>query len=164
MTDDTKIEALEALVTDMQARLKLAEDREAIWRLFMVMQNAIDGRDIRTYAEGFTEDGVWAGVVGRGVGPKGVEEILGKFMKPWESHATRTWHVTLDFVVDIDGDTATSTSKFQHITHDEKGELRVWHLGAYDDRLVRTPAGWKFTRRNAYVIVPYMEPKFQLVD
>ncbi|MBN8830585.1 MAG: nuclear transport factor 2 family protein [Sphingomonadales bacterium] len=164
MADDAKIEALQALVDDMQKRLKLAEDREAIWRLVMAMQSAIDGRDIRAYAEGFTEDGVWAGVVGRGVGPKGVEEILGKYMKPWESHSTRTWHTTLDFVVDVDGDTATSTSKFQHITHDEKGELRVWHLGAYDDRLVRTPAGWKFTRRNAYVIVPYMEPKFQLVD
>jgi ketosteroid isomerase-like protein len=161
MTDATTIEALQARLESMEKRFKEAEDREAIWRLLMVMQNAIDGRDIKTYGEGFTEDGVWAGVVGRGVGPKGVEAILGKYMKPWASQATRTWHTTLDFVVDIDGDTATSTSKFQHIKADENGELQVWHLGAYDDRLVRTAQGWKFTQRLAYVIIPYMEPKFQ---
>jgi ketosteroid isomerase-like protein len=162
MTEAATIQALQARLEELEKQNREAADREAIWRLMMVMQSAIDGRDIRTYAENFTEDGVWAGVVGRGVGPKGVEEILSKYMKPWESHSTRTWHTTLDVVIDIDGDTASSTSKFQHITHTDTNELKVWHLGAYDDRLVRTPQGWKYTQRNAYVIVPYMEPKFQL--
>jgi uncharacterized protein (TIGR02246 family) len=163
MADTATVQALQARLESMEKRLQEADDREAIWRLMMVMQNAIDHRDIATYAAGFTEDGVWAGVVGRGVGPKGVEEILGKYMRPFESQSQRTWHTTLDVIIDIDGDTATSTSKFQHITHTETNELRVWHLGAYDDRLVRTSQGWKYTQRNAYVIVPYMEPKFQLV-
>ena len=159
----TDITALQARLDAMEKRLAEAEDREAIWRLFMAMQHAIDSRDLKAYGAGFTDDGVWAGVVGRGVGPKGVEAILSQYMKPWASQATRTWHVTLDVLIDIDGDTATATSKFQHITPTETGELRVWHLGAYDDRLVRTPQGWKFSQRHAYVIIPYMEPKFQQV-
>lgn len=163
MSDAPLVHALQARLDSLEKRCREADDREAIWRLMMVMQNAVDGRDLKTYGENFTEDGVWAGVVGRGVGPKGVEEILSKYMRPWESQAKRTWHTTLDVVIDIDGDTARSTSKFQHITPTEEGELRVWHLGAYDDRLVRTPQGWKFTQRLAYVIVPYMEPKFQLI-
>jgi len=163
MSEAATIEALQARIESMEKRFREAEDREAIWRLFQTMQSAIDNRDLKTYGEGFTEDGVWAGVVGRGVGPEGVAEILGKYMKPWESEATRTWHTTLDVVIDLDGDSATSTSKFFHITPTVDGELRVWHLGAYDDKLVRTPQGWKFTQRHAYVIVPYMEPKFQLI-
>jgi uncharacterized protein (TIGR02246 family) len=164
MSDQTEVAALQARLESMEAKFQEAEDREAIYRLMIRMQNAIDGRDIATYAGNFTEDGVWAGVVGRGVGPKGVEEILGKFMKPWENQSSRSWHTTLDVVIDINGDTATSQSKFQHITHTDENELRVWHLGAYDDRLVRTAQGWKYTQRNAYVIVPYMKPKFQQVD
>ncbi|WP_404713861.1 nuclear transport factor 2 family protein [Sphingomonas sp. MMS24-J13] len=159
----TDAAALQARLDAMEKRLAQAEDREAIWRLFMAMQAAIDNRDLKAYGEGFTEDGVWAGVVGRGVGPVGIAEILGQYMKPWDSEATRTWHVTLDVLIDIDGDSATASSKFQHITPAENGTLRVWHLGAYDDRLVRTAQGWKFTQRLAYVIVPYMEPKFQRV-
>ncbi len=163
MSDKAEFQALQARLEQMEKDLKEVQDREAIWRLFMTMQSAIDNRDMATYGAGFTQDGVWAGVVGRGVGPQGVAEILGKFMKPWESEAARTWHTTLDFQVDIDGDTATSTSKFQHIKADDNGDLQVWHLGAYDDRLIRTSQGWKFTQRLAYVIVPYMEPKFQLI-
>lgn len=161
MTDTATIETLQARIERLEKRLAEADDREAIWRLFMAMQAAIDSRDLKAYGEGFTEDGVWAGVVGRGVGPAGIAAILSQYMRPWESQATRTWHVTLDVVIDLDGDAATATSKFQHITPTDTGELRVWHLGAYDDRLVRTPHGWKFTQRLAYVIVPYMEPKFQ---
>ncbi len=163
MSDKAEFQALQARLEQMEKDLKEVQDREAIWRLFMTMQSAIDNRDLKTYGAGFTQDGVWAGVVGRGVGPQGVAEILGKFMKPWESEAARTWHTTLDFQVDIDGDTATSTSKFQHIKADDNGDLQVWHLGAYDDKLVRTAEGWKFTQRLAYVIVPYLEPKFQLI-
>ena len=163
MSDAADLQSLQALVGDLQARLKLSEDREAIWRLMMAMQDAIDGRDIPAYANNFTEDGVWAGVVGRGVGPAGVLEILGKYMKDWTDQSARTFHTTLDVVIDIDGDTATSTSKFQHIKHADDGTLEVWHLGAYDDELVRTPQGWKFSQRHAYVIIPYMEPKFQQV-
>ncbi len=163
MTDTATIAALQARLESMEKRFGEAEDREAIWRLFMAMQHAIDSRDMAAYGAGFTEDGVWAGVVGRGVGPKGIADILGQYMKPWESQATRTWHTTTDVVIDLDGDTARSTSKFYHITPTDTGELRVWHLGTYDDRLVRTPQGWKFTQRLAYLIVPYMEPKFQRI-
>ena len=148
---------------DLRTRLKLVEDREDIWRLLMKMQDAIDGRDIKAYADNFTEDGVWAGVVGRGVGPAGVLEILGKYMHSVVDQSKRTFHTTLDVVIDVDGDTATSTSKFQHIRHADDNTTDVWHLGAYDDRLVRTAAGWKFSQRHAYVIIPYMEPKFQMV-
>jgi ketosteroid isomerase-like protein len=157
----TDMATLQARLESMEKRLAIAEDREAIWRLFMAMQTAIDSRDLKAYGEGFTADGVWAGVVGRGIGPEGIAAILSQYMKPWDSQATRTWHVTLDVLIDIDGDTATATSKFQHITPTDTGELPVWHLGAYNDRLVRMPEGWKFTQRLAYVIVPYMEPKFQ---
>ena len=121
----TDIASLQNRLDAMEKELKLVQDREAIWRLIMDMQDAIDGRDIKAYADNFTEDGVWAGVVGRGVGPAGVLETLGKYMGPVTDQSKRTFHTTLDVVIDIDGDTATSSSKFQHIRHREDNTTDV---------------------------------------
>ena len=148
----------------LEQRLQLIEDREAISRLFIAMQDCLDGRDLKGYGELFTEDGEWSGVTGRCVGPVEIEKFFTRLCKPWESEAHRSYHTTVDIVIDIDGDTAKAKSKWMHIV--PMGEERkpvILHLGHYDDRFRRTPEGWRFTRRAAYGDVPYFEPKFQLV-
>lgn len=147
----------------LEHRLKLIEDREAIESLFIELSNCLDARDLRGYGALFTEDGEWSGVVGRAVGPAAIAEILGKYCKPWESEAHRTYHTTVDMVIEIDGDTARAASKWQHIVRGVKDQPVILHLGHYDDRLRRMPDGWRFTRRAAYADIPYIEPKFQLV-
>lgn len=147
----------------IEQRLQLIEDREAIRRVFLDLQDALDGRDLEAYGNLFTDDGEWAGIVGRAVGPAAITEILSQYCKPWESEGHRTYHSNVDIVIDIDGDTARATSKWHHYIRGEKDEPVMWHLGHYDDRLRRTPAGWRFTRRAAYGDIPYYAPKFQLV-
>ncbi len=147
----------------LEQRLQEMEDREAITRHCIETSNCLDTRDLVGYGNAFTEDGEWAGVVGRAVGPAAIAELLGKFCQPWESEGHRTHHTTLDVVIDLNGDTARSTCKWQHIVRGEKDELIVLHHGHYDDRLRRTPEGWRFTRRAAYADIPYIEPKFQLI-
>lgn len=147
----------------LEQRLLLIEDRDAIERLFIELSNRLDARDLEGYGALFTEDGEWSGVVGRAVGPAAIAEILGQYCKPWESEAHRTYHTTVDMIVEIDGDTARATSKWQHIVRGEKDQPVILHLGHYDDRLRRTPDGWRFTRRAAYADIPYIEPKYQLV-
>ena len=147
----------------IQRRLDELEDRDAITRLFLTVQEALDGRDLTGYGACFTEDGEWAGVVGRAVGPAAITAILSQYCTPWESEGHRTYHTTSDIVIDIDGDTARSSSKWQHIIRGEQDEPVIWHLGHYDDRLRRTPQGWRFTRRAAYGDIPYIAPKFQLI-
>jgi len=150
-------------LNQIEQRLQSVEDREAIQRVFTDISNCLDARDLKGYGAFFTEDGEWSGIVGRAVGPAEIETLLSQYCKPWESEGHRTYHTTVDMVVDIDGDTARATSKWQHIIRGERDEPVVWHLGHYDDRLRRTPDGWRFTRRAAYGDIPYIEPKFQLV-
>ncbi|MEI9852423.1 MAG: nuclear transport factor 2 family protein [Sphingomonas sp.] len=150
-------------VDTIEQRLKLIEDKEAISRLFVDLSNCLDARDLKGYGALFTEDGEWAGVVGRAVGPAAITELLGRYCKPWESEAHRTYHTTVDMVIDVDGDTARATSKWQHIVRGESDQPVILHLGHYDDRLRRTLDGWRFTRRAAYGDIPYYEPRFQLI-
>ena len=147
----------------IEQRLRLVEDLEAIKRLCIELSDRLDARDLKGYGALFTDDGEWSGVVGRAVGPAAIAEILGKYCLPWESEGHRTYHITLDIIVDIDGDSARATSKWQHIKRSETDAPVIWHLGTYDDRLQRTPKGWRFTRRAAYAAIPYIEPKYQLV-
>lgn len=147
----------------MDERLQLIEDREAIRRAFLALQDALDGRDLHAYGNLFTDDGEWSGIVGRAVGPAAIAEILSRYCKPWESEGHRTYHSTVDIAIDVDGDTARAKSKWQHYIRGEKDEPVLWHLGNYDDRLRRTPDGWRFTRRAAYGVIPYYEPRFQLI-
>jgi ketosteroid isomerase-like protein len=148
---------------DLARRLQAIEDREAITRLCLELSNCLDARDLAGYAARFTDDGEWAGVVGRAVGPAAIEALLGDYCKPWESEGHRTYHTTHDLIIDLAGDTARATSKWQHIRRRKNDEPELWHLGTYDDRFRRTPLGWRFTRRAAYAAIPWIEPKFQLI-
>lgn len=145
------------------ARLQALEDRDAIARLCIELSNRLDARDLAGYGALFTPDGEWSGVVGRGVGPAEIEAILGKYCLPWESEGHRTYHITFDLIIDLDGDRAKAMSKWTHIKRSAQDEPVIWHLGTYDDRFRRTPEGWRFTRRAAYAAIPYIEPKFQLI-
>lgn len=147
----------------IEQRLQHIEDHAAISRLFIDLSNRLDGRDLEGYGALFTQDGEWSGVVGRAVGPAAIADILGKYCKPWESEGHRTYHTTVDMAIDITGDTARATSKWQHIIRSDTDAPVVLHLGHYDDRLRRTADGWRFTRRAAYADIPYIEPKYQLI-
>lgn len=148
----------------IEKRLLALEDREEITKLMIKAQDLLDQRDIKGYGELFTEDGVWCGVVGRGVGPKGVAAVLGLYLgKPWESQAIRSYHTHVNNEIYVDGDTAKSLNRFTHMFPDDKGDANLRHCGIHDDRFRRTPDGWKFTQRAAFSELPYNEPHFQLI-
>jgi len=147
----------------IEQRLQRIEDREALSRLCIELSNRLDARDLAGYGALFTEDGAWSGVVGRAVGPAAIAELLGRYCKPWESEGRRTYHVTMDIVLDIEGDTARGSAKWQHIVRSETDAPVILHLGHYDDRFRRTADGWRFTRRAAYGDIPYIPPQYQLI-
>lgn len=155
--------ATETRLDRIEKRLQAVEDRQEINDLCIKVSNCLDRRDMVGYGNCFTEDGEWSGIVGRGIGPAAITEILSKYCLPWESDGHRTYHTLLDLVIELDGDTASAISKWQHFHRDEADAPFLRHLGLYDDRFRRTPAGWRFTRRAAYGAIPYFAPKFQLV-
>jgi ketosteroid isomerase-like protein len=142
---------------ELEERVRVIEDREAIWRLFMTYKHHLDQRDFAAYAALFTDDAEWIGNLGKVVGPAQIEQLLAATLEVWGSDRERTHHLVLNPVIDVAGDTATASSTWGYVTRSDDDAPVVQMLGRYLDRLRRTPDGWRFTRRIAYCDIPYID-------
>jgi 3-phenylpropionate/cinnamic acid dioxygenase small subunit len=77
-------------------------------------------------------------------------------MEVYPSDLERTYHLVMNPVVHVDGDTAKAKSNWGYITRSDHDRPVFEMLGRYSDELRRTPDGWKFSRRVAYSDVPYI--------
>jgi ketosteroid isomerase-like protein len=145
----TRLDALER-------RLQVLEDKDAIWLLFMEYKKHLDARDFKAYASLFTDDAVWAGNLGKAVGPQEIEDLLIRTLEVYPSDLERTYHLVLNPIIHVDGDTAKAKSNWGYITRNTNDRPVFEMLGRYSDELRRTPDGWKFSRRVAYSDVPYI--------
>lgn len=119
------------------------QDRYDIGRVMIRYATSVDQRDMERYGSCFTDDaevtGFSAGaVVGRDAWVGFVEQALTNFGS--------THHQITNQEITLDGDAAHMRSYVQ-ATHELAGDDE--HLlilyAIYDDRLVRTADGWKFT-------------------
>ncbi|MGU3502426.1 nuclear transport factor 2 family protein [Mycobacterium sp. C31M] len=97
-------------------------------------------------------------LLGRGnfMGVAGAEAIAGLFAKttrrfPEHGNRTRTRHLVLNPIVDIDGDTARARSTFCVVQQTDRVPLQPIVVGRYDDSFVRDADGWYFTERKVDV-------------
>jgi uncharacterized protein (TIGR02246 family) len=146
----------ETRIDRLERRLQVLEDREAIWRLFLTYKHHLDQRDFRAYASLFTDDAVWAGNLGRAVGPVEIEQLLIRTMEVYPSDLERTFHLVMNEAIDVDGDTASARSSWGYVTRSEADAPVLEMLGRYRDQLRRTSDGWRFSRRVAYSDIPYI--------
>jgi ketosteroid isomerase-like protein len=140
----------------LAARLQVLEDKEAIWDLFMEYKRHLDARDFKAYASLFTDDAVWGGNLGKAVGPKEIEDLLVRTLEVYESDRERTYHLVMNPVIVVNGDTAKSKSNWGFVTRSDIDGPVFQMLGRYSDELRRTPDGWRFSRRIAYSDIPYI--------
>jgi hypothetical protein len=104
----------------------------------------VNSQDSDGFASCFTEDGVWEGL---GLGRiEGIEALRNM----WGQRTPRNPHLPLNYVIDVDGDTASAHSDIL-IVAQEDGKWSIATVGAYDDKLVRVGGAWriqyrKFTR------------------
>ncbi|MFC9357256.1 nuclear transport factor 2 family protein [Rhodococcus sp. NPDC057014] len=122
-------------------------DIQAIRVLSALYNRAVDEGDADAFASVFTEDGRF-----ETLGPSG--PIIRQGREALEEMATRPprnqLHTTTDAVVTVDGDKAQQVCSLACFKRPERvGELPSIVVGHYEDELVRTPAGWKFTLRRA---------------
>jgi ketosteroid isomerase-like protein len=141
---------------DLAARVRVLEDKDAIWGLFIEYKRHLDARDFKAYATLFTDDAVWVGNLGLATGPAEIEDLLVRTMEVYESDRERTHHLVMNPVIEVHGDTATALSNWGYVTRSDTDAPVFEMLGHYVDELVRTPAGWRFHRREAYSDVPYI--------
>lgn len=97
-------------------------------------------------------------LLGRGnfMGVAGAEAIAGLFASttrrfPEHGNRTRTRHLVLNPIVDIDGDTARARSTFCVVQQTDTVALQPIVVGRYADSFARDEQGWYFTERKVDV-------------
>lgn len=119
------------------------DDVVAIQQLVARYNFAVDDGDPDAFAGTFTQDGEFgaAGQVMRG------HDELRAFVVGRAGIAPRR-HLVSSMLVDGDGDRASLRAYLQVVAMGDDGSLQVAVQGTYDDELVRTADGWRFTRRS----------------
>jgi hypothetical protein len=77
------------------------------------------------------------------VGREAIEHHLGR--------ASNWVHLTMNPIIEIDGDTATQDVMLLFgYRRDDRKDCGIIATARYEDKLVRTPDGWKFTERRCF--------------
>ena len=138
------------------ARIQRIEDRAEIEQLLLNYGRYLDARDFKAYAQLFAREGVWEGGMGTVQGPAAIQTFMEKAIPgPNTAH---NFHLLSNFVIDVQGETATAWSRWQFVAPGQDGRPVVAQAGRYDDTLVREDGRWKFKRRVAANDLPLPRP------
>jgi hypothetical protein len=139
----------------LEARLQRLEDIQEITSLFMSYRRTLDEREFATYAELFAPDGEWTGNLGSYTGPAAIKQMLEDSVgTAFAVESGNDFHLVANPDITVDGDRATASSTWVFVTRDGGDRPQVSLLGHYTDELARTPAGWRFLRREAFCDIP----------
>ena len=120
----------------------LIGDRLAVRELLDAYSDAINRRDVDSYASCWADDAVWCFRGGRVVGRESILATWTKAMAGFDD----VWFSAFPGHMAIDGDTgAMLTHTFEYLAP-AGGPPRL-QAGVYEDRIVRAGAGWKFAER-----------------
>ncbi len=131
-------------MTEGDAELHWLADRTRIIELTARYNRAYDEGDAEGFAALFTDDAVMEVVGGfRVEGHEGLTKMCAGM--PWG-----IMHVTVDPVIEIDGDTAVQRVTLLVLQRADGAGRRskLSSTGRYTDDLVRTASGWRFARRS----------------
>lgn len=130
----------ETLLT-FEERITRLEDIHEIGQLRARYCQALDDGRWDELADTFTDDGAFVGLSTA----RGREEMLEFFPQLNASTVTSWWHFSSNETVELDGGTATGTTwLLQPCVVDGESQIAA---GRYEDTMVRTVQGWRFTER-----------------
>lgn len=120
-------------------------DREDIIDLAVRYTWALDTKNVEGLRDVFTPD---ATAMLRGVECNGVDAIIARIGGA-VLRLDRTQHLVGNHQVTVDGDTGTHRCHLQsqHVLSGTEGGDNYIVGGYYEDRVVRTPAGWRISHR-----------------
>lgn len=139
-------ESVEALAK----RVQVLEDREEIRALILAYGQAHDHRDYKMFASLFATNGEWIGGLGSAKGPDAIFALMDKSIghNPLPQ-GSGTFHVLTNDQIVIDGDRASSVTKWLYIIPGDDQSPKLTYLGHYDDQFVRENGRWRFLRRQS---------------
>jgi uncharacterized protein (TIGR02246 family) len=128
-------------------RLQRLEDEAEIRGVLLDYGRHLDDRDFAAYASLFARDGEWVGGFGSVAEPANIEAFMEENLGTGPNTAG-SYHLLSNFVIEVEGDTATAWSRWTFVTPGERGAA-ISQAGRYDDTLVREDGRWRFQRREA---------------
>jgi hypothetical protein len=142
-------------LVDLAKRIQLVEDRQAILDVLVLYGRLLDEKDLVGYSNLFADDGIWEGGIGSAAGPDGIQDMLETVysrVEPGQYGAD--YHIMSDFQVDVQGDSATSWSRWTWIVEGDEGKPIAQRSGHYEDKLVKLNGEWKFKYRLTVTELP----------
>lgn len=121
------------------------EAKDAIRELMATYAQALDACRFADVAACFAPDGEWTTDYGAARGPAEIEAFI-RGIVPVKGEGPQRKHYITNIIVAVDGDTASAVSDYLIVRESEDGLMPVMG-GTYHDRFVKTPAGWRFSRK-----------------
>ncbi len=134
-------------------------DRAEIEDLMNRYLFAFDWQDADAYAATFTEDGILDFAGGREQGHEELRKVMtdmavrekAKADASFPHHRHRVRHYVTNLVLEVDGDTARSSSYWWEFNNDARaGRPYLGTYGHYEDELVKVGGRWLFKHRRIY--------------
>lgn len=146
-------------VAALEKRVQQLQDEQAIREVVIRYGEYLDARDYAGYASLFAKDGVWTGGFGRATGPAAIQEMLEKNLgKPEQGFINKAnFHLMTTVVVEVDGDTAKTRSRYTFFTASPDNRPTVALAGRYVDEFVRENGAWKIKKRTTHGVIPYRD-------
>jgi uncharacterized protein (TIGR02246 family) len=142
-----------AQATDLESlakRVQVLEDREEIRALILAYGQAHDHRDYKMFANLFATNGEWIGGLGTAKGPDAIFALMDKSIGHHPlPEGSGTIHVLTNDQIVINGDRASSVTKWLYLTPGDDKAPKATYLGHYDDQFIRENGHWKFLRRQS---------------
>jgi ketosteroid isomerase-like protein len=135
-----------------------ANDRAEIENLSNKYMVAVDAGDIDTVMSTWHEDGELISVFGTDRGKDAIRALMSDFgggrveaVPEGATSRPRTRHQIINHVIDVDGDTATTTAYWFAMTNrTPQNDVQLLYMGHYEDVLVRENGKWLFKSRKVF--------------
>ena len=152
----------------LTAKVKKLEDIQEISNVLIDYGRALDSRDFKAYSSLFAKDGSWSGGMGSvSGGPQAIYDFMtsrigggrrgdngggnantGRAQGGGRVGFGSTYHIMSSFKIDVNGDTATASSRWAFVTAARGPGIQV--AGRYEDTFIREDGVWKVKSRQAF--------------
>ena len=123
----------------------ILEAKDAIRELMATYAQALDACRFADVAACFAPDGEWSTDYGAARGPAEIEAFI-RGIVPVKGEGPQRKHYITNIIIKVDGETASAVSDYLIVREAEGGLIPVMG-GTYRDKFVKTPAGWRFSRK-----------------
>jgi uncharacterized protein (TIGR02246 family) len=121
------------------------EAKDAIRELMATYAQALDACRFADVAACFAPDGEWTTDYGAARGPAEIEAFI-RGIVPVKGEGPQRKHYITNIIIKVDGDTASAVSDYLIVREAGTGLIPVMG-GTYRDKFVKTPVGWRFSRK-----------------